>query len=93
MNVARIRKSLFAAGSAALGAFLLGLKTETPQTEEGWVALVTGALGIGIVAGLGTYRVRNDGTVNGSDPVTPATQTTAGRTDTTYRPGRYPSDG
>lgn len=61
MNLARIRKALVSAGGATVGAFLLGLKTEVPQTEEGWVALVVGSLTIGVVTGLATYRVPNAG--------------------------------
>lgn len=74
MNVARMRKALVAAGTASAGALVLGLKTEIPQTEEGWVALVMGALSIGIVAGLATYRVSNTGpglNEDGSDVMTP----------------------
>lgn len=61
MNVARIRKALVAGGASAVGAFVLGLKTEVPQNEDGWVALVTGSLTIGIITAWGTYRVRNSG--------------------------------
>lgn len=68
MNVARIRKALVAGGTSAVGAFVLGLKTEIPQTEEGWVALVLGSLSTGVLVGYATYRVRNAGTINGSDP-------------------------
>lgn len=71
MNLARIRKALFAGGAAAGGAFLLGLKTEVPQTQDGWVALIAGSLVIGATTALGTWRIRNEGTVNGSDPVIP----------------------
>lgn len=73
MNLARMKKALVAAGTAAVGAFLLGLFTEIPQTRKGWVALVTGALLVGVTAGRITYQTRNPGTDNGSDPeLTPA---------------------
>ena len=61
MTFARIRKALVAGGAAAVGALVLGLKTEVPQTQEGWVALVMGSLTIGVVAGLATYKARNTG--------------------------------
>lgn len=61
MNAARMRKALVAAGTAAAGAFALGLFTEIPQNKAGWVALIGGAFCIGIAAGQATYRTRNDG--------------------------------
>lgn len=70
MDVARMKKALVAAGTAAGGAFVLGLFTEIPQTGKGWVALIGGSLVVGITAGRITYNTRNEGpglNANGSD--------------------------
>lgn len=73
MDLKRIRKALVAAGTATGGAFVLGLFTEIPRTDEGWVALVLGSLAIGATAGRLTFQTRNAGTDNGSDVgMTPA---------------------
>jgi hypothetical protein len=69
--MARVRKALI----AALAAFVTGLTTalvngDQPDTAEGWVGLVAGCLAAALLAGAATYRVRNAGTVNGSDPYT-----------------------
>lgn len=61
MDVARMRKAFVAAGTAAAGAVVLGLFTEIPKTKAGWVALIVGALAIGITAGRVTYETRNEG--------------------------------
>ncbi len=78
MNVARMRKALVAAGTAALGAVALGLFTEIPKTKAGWVSLTLGALVIGVTAGKATYETRNEGkglNENGSEVTSEAAQT------------------
>lgn len=74
MNLARIRKAVM----AAAGAFATGMATalingDKPATTEGWVGLIAGCLAAAILAGASTYAVRNAGTVNGSDPLSPST--------------------
>lgn len=56
-----VKKAIVAGFGGAGGAALLGLTTEVPQTSAGWVALVMGALTVGIVTGLATWRARNTG--------------------------------
>jgi hypothetical protein len=69
MNLARIRKAIYAGagatGSAVWAALVNGDK---PATSQGWAALIGGAVGLGIMTGVGVYFARNAGTVNGSDP-------------------------
>jgi hypothetical protein len=65
----RVRKAIM----AGVAAFATGLTTalvngDQPATTEGWVSLIAGCLAAALVAGAATYRVRNAGTVNGSDP-------------------------
>lgn len=67
--VHRARKALLAGLGAAVTAMIVGVQTEVPRTNEGWVALITGALIAGVVTGYSTYKVRNVATVEGSDPV------------------------
>lgn len=55
----RVRKSLVAAGAAGAAVLITGLKTEIPQTEAGWVALIGSAAGAAIVAGWATWRIPN----------------------------------
>lgn len=71
--VLRARKALLAGAGAAATAMIAGLSTEIPKTNEGWTALITGALVAGIVMGWSTYKIRNTATVQGSDPI-PATR-------------------
>jgi hypothetical protein len=61
---------LLAGAGAAATAMIAGLSTEIPKTNEGWVALVTGALVAGVVMGWSTYKIRNQGKdlVEGSEP-------------------------
>jgi hypothetical protein len=59
MNTAKIRKALIAGGSAALAVIITGLKTEIPQTSNGWGALIGGAIAAAVVAGWATWRVPN----------------------------------
>lgn len=66
--ILRARKAFLAGAGAFVTAMVVGLKTEIPQTNEGWVALITGALVSGIVVGWSTYKIRNVATVEGSDP-------------------------
>lgn len=75
--VQRARKAFNAAAMAAAGAFVTSLVTaaqtaHVPKTAEGWTALVLSAVGVGILAGISTYKIRNVATVEGSDPVVPA---------------------
>jgi len=65
----RARKAFLAGAGAAVTAVIAGLSTEIPRTNEGWVALITGALVAGIVMGWSTYKIRNTATVEGSDPL------------------------
>lgn len=71
--MARVRKAVIAGVSAA-GFLLWGalVNGDQPSTAEGWAALIGGAVAAGLTAGFAAYKVRNVGTVNGSDPVTPA---------------------
>lgn len=55
----KIRKALVAGAATGLGVLVTGLKTEVPQTDAGWVALVTSAIGAAVVAGWATWRVEN----------------------------------
>jgi len=62
--------------TAAVGAAAANLVSEIPQTQAGWVALVTGSLGVGLVAALTVYGLRNDPPSPGSardfrDPIAP----------------------
>lgn len=66
--VLRARKALLAGAGAAATAMIAGLSTEIPRTNEGWVALITGAVVAGVVMGFSTYQIRNVATVEGSDP-------------------------
>lgn len=66
----RVRKAVVAGVLAAGGAAVTSLVAEIPQTSEGWAALISGAIGVGIVTGIATYNAKNAGTVNGSDPRT-----------------------
>lgn len=83
MNVARVRKAIAAGVGATIAAIVPALiNGDQPATPEGWGALIGGAIALGIVTGLATYRVRNAGTVGGSDPVADL------GTVASYRPGR-----
>jgi hypothetical protein len=70
----RARKAFNAGAMAFAGALATSLITavqtaHVPKTAEGWTALVLSAIGIGVVAGWSTYKVRNTATVQGSDPL------------------------
>ena len=67
--ILRARKAFLAAAGAAVTAMIAGLSTEIPRTNEGWVALITGAVVAGVVTGWSTYKIRNTATVEGSDPL------------------------
>jgi hypothetical protein len=54
-----IRKAVVAGVLATGTALVVGLKTEIPQTDEGWAALIGGAIVSGVLAGFATWRVRN----------------------------------
>lgn len=52
--------------AAFLAATVTGLITalvngDQPVSPEGWAALIGGSLGLGVLAGLATYQVRNAG--------------------------------
>lgn len=66
--VLRARKAFMAGAAAAAGAFFTSFVAETPKTRDGWIALVSASVGVGIAAGWTTYKVRNTATVEGSDP-------------------------
>ena len=57
--MAKVRKAVLAAVSAAASVALAGLATEIPRTQAGWVALGTAALGAAFVAGYAVWRVPN----------------------------------
>lgn len=93
----RIRKALVAGVLAWLGAIVTAaVEGGTPTDAQGWVALIVGALGVGVLAGLATYKVRNTGPgigVNGSEyanPTDPRLRAASVRDDDPprYRPGR-----
>lgn len=44
---------------------------DKPTSNEGWAALIGGAVGLGIMTAVGVYFARNTGTINGSDPKPP----------------------
>jgi hypothetical protein len=72
--ILRARKAFTAGLMAAGGALATSLVTavqtaHVPQTFEGWTALVLSAVGIGLVAGWTTFKIRNVATVEGSDPL------------------------
>ncbi len=65
----RVRKALGAAVAAALA--IVGTKvqqTGLPDSRDGWLGLLGAALAAGLVTGVGVYNLRNEGTINGSDP-------------------------
>lgn len=59
MNAKRIRKALVAGVGGALAALVAGAGSAAPTDEAGWVALVVGALGAGVLVGLATWRTPN----------------------------------
>lgn len=67
--MSHVRKAIGAGVLAALT--LIGTKVQTtglPATGPDWVAMLLSAAGAGVMAGLAVYGLRNEGTVNGSDP-------------------------
>ena len=67
--MAKVRKALVSALGATAAAIITALVNgDKPETSEGWAALVGGSIGLGVVAGIATWRVPNAGTVNGSIP-------------------------
>jgi hypothetical protein len=69
MNPARIKKAVVAgAGAAASAVWAALVNGDKPATSEGWAALIGGAVGLGIMTGVGVYFARNVGPANGSDP-------------------------
>jgi hypothetical protein len=69
----RVRKAVTAALATIIGSLTTALVNgDQPATTEGWAALVGGAVGLGVVAGIATYTVRNEGPginpVTGSEP-------------------------
>lgn len=55
----RIRKALIAGAGAALTAVVAGVQGGAPATADGWVALVVGAAGAGLLVAYATWRVPN----------------------------------
>ena len=72
MNLARIRKAIWAGAGAAVSAVWAALVNgDKPTSSQGWAALIGGAVGLGIMTAVGVYFARNTGTVSGSDPKPP----------------------
>jgi hypothetical protein len=68
----RIKKAVVAGFGAAASAVWASLVNgDKPATNEGWAALIGGALGLGLMTAIGVYFARNAGTINGSDPKPP----------------------
>lgn len=62
--MSKIRKALVAAVTAAAGAVLSAITANgVPSTSSGWLALLSGAAGIGLAALLAVYAVPNAPTV------------------------------
>ena len=55
----KIRKALIAAGTAGVAVLITGLKTEIPQTSNGWSALIGGVIVTAALAGYAVWRVPN----------------------------------
>lgn len=69
MDLKKMRKALAAGAGTAIAAIITALVNGgAPATAQGWAALIGGALGLGVLASAGVYTVRNEGTVNGSEP-------------------------
>lgn len=77
MDVKRIRKAVVAGLGTAVATVVSGALSDAPTTAEGWISLVFAGLGAGAVVAWTTFKVRNAGTVAGSDPV--GRQVRAGR--------------
>lgn len=58
--MSRWRKAFWAGVGAAASAFAVGISTEVPTTQAGWLALAGAAVGAGITVGLATYNVPNE---------------------------------
>lgn len=67
----RARKSISAGVAAALASFVTSVAAEVPKTRDGWIALVAASAGFGIAAAWTTYKIRNKGTISGSEPAAP----------------------
>jgi len=66
--MARIKKAVVAGLGAAISAVWAALVNgDKPATSQGWASLIGGAVGLGIMTGVGVYFARNAGTLNGSD--------------------------
>lgn len=62
MDLKRIRKAIVAGLFAWAGAVVTAaVEGGTPTTGEGWLALVSGAAGVGVLTALATYKARNVG--------------------------------
>lgn len=89
MDLKRIRKAITAGAGATVAAIVPALiNGDQPATAQGWGALIGGAIAIGIVTGYLTYKVRNYGTVNGSDPQYDLGDTASGTLPATFTQGQ-----
>jgi hypothetical protein len=92
MDLARIRKAIVAGILAWAGAIVAAaVEGGTPADAEGWLALIAGTAGLALATAWATYRVRNAGTVNGSDPQYDLGDVARG--DVNYTRGQYPPAG
>lgn len=58
--MSKIRKAIAAFASAAAGAVLTSIATNgMPVDGEGWAALLGAAVGVGVLAALAVYGIRN----------------------------------
>lgn len=93
MDLKRIRKAIIAGVGVFAAAITSALMDGSqPASPEGWGALLGGALVGAVLAGIATYRIRNAGTVNGSDPEYDLGDVASGNLPV-YRQGRYPQGG
>ena len=68
--MSRFRKAVMAAVGAAVSAIITALVNgDKPASNEGWAALIGGAVGLGIMTAIGVYFARNTapGLVDGSE--------------------------
>ena len=68
--MSRFRKAVMAAVGAAVSAIITALVNgDNPASNEGWAALIGGAVGLGIMTAIGVYFARNTapGLVDGSE--------------------------
>jgi hypothetical protein len=67
--MSRIRKALVAGILAAFSVAVTQVtKDGLPANPDGWAGLLGGMAAAFAIAAFATYKVRNAGTINGSDP-------------------------